>query len=96
MNSIIQDVRHAWRMMRKSPGFTLFGRRRKCGGFQCGQVKSVLLDPLPYPDSNRLVQISFNQPGAGLNNVPCSGPELEHRMMKYISSTFLDSPKCVY
>jgi predicted permease len=82
MNSIIQDVRYAWRMMRKSPGFTLIIIMTMALGIGANTavfsvVKSVLLNPLPYPDSDRLVQISFNQPGAGLNNVPFSGPELE-------------------
>src|SRR5476651_656393 len=82
MDSLIQDVRYAWRMMRKSPGFTLIVIMTMALGVGANTavfsvVKSVLLNPLPYPDSDRLVQISFNQPGAGLNNVPFSGPELD-------------------
>src|SRR5882724_7917896 len=82
MNSLIQDVRYAWRMMLKSPGFTLIVIMTMALGIGANTavfsvVKSVLLNPLPYPDSDRLVQITFNQPGAGLTNVPFSGPELE-------------------
>lgn len=82
MDSLIQDVRYAWRMMLKSRGFTLIVIMTMALGVGANTavfsvVKSVLLNPLPYPDSGRLVQVTFNQPGAGLNNVPFSGPELE-------------------
>lgn len=82
MNSLIQDVRYAWRMMLKSPGFTLIVIMTMALGVGANTavfsvVKSVLLNPLPYPDSDRLMQITFNQPGAGLKDVRFSAPELE-------------------
>src|SRR5476651_2731136 len=82
MDSLIQDVRYAWRLMLKSPGFTLIVVLTLALGVGANTavfsvVKSVLLNPLPYPDPDRLVQITFNQPGAGLNNVPFSAPELQ-------------------
>jgi predicted permease len=82
MDSLIQDVRYAWRMMLKSPGFTLIVIMTMALGVGANTavfsvVKSVLLNPLPYPDSDRLVQITFNQPGAGLKDVRFSGPELQ-------------------
>jgi predicted permease len=69
-------------MMLKNRGFTLVVIMTMALGVGANTavfsvVKSVLLNPLPYPDSGRLVQVTFNQPGAGLNNVPFSGPELE-------------------
>jgi len=82
MDSLIQDVRYAWRMMLKNRGFTLIVIMTMALGVGANTavfsvVRSVLLNPLPYPDSGRLVQVTFNQRGAGLSNVPFSGPELE-------------------
>src|SRR5437763_1447197 len=40
-------------------------------------VDAVLLRPLPYRDSDRLVRVFFNEPGVGLRDVRFSVPELE-------------------
>ncbi len=62
MDGLRQDLRHAWRMMRRSPGFTLtvlltlgigIGANTAIFSF----VDTLLLRPLPYPDSDRMVMV---------------------------------------
>src|SRR5471032_3279694 len=82
LNSLIQDVRYAWRMMRKSPGFTLIVILTMALGVGANTavfsvVNAVLLRPLPYRDPDRLVRIFLNEPGLGLRDVRFSKPELD-------------------
>src|ERR1017187_7236525 len=82
MNSLIQDVRYAWLMMRKSPGFTLIVILTLALGVGANTaifsiVNAVFLRSLPYRDPDRLVRIFFNEPGVGLRDVKFSKPELD-------------------
>lgn len=56
------DVRHGLRRMSRAPGFTAIGVLTLSIGIGASTavfsvVKTVLLDPLPYPDAGRLVRI---------------------------------------
>jgi len=72
MNSLLQDVRHAWRMMSKSPGLTLVVIMTMALGVGANTaifsiVNAVLLQAFPYPDPNQLVlifNVPLNQPDA--------------------------------
>lgn len=82
MDSLIQDIRYAWRMMLKSPGFTLVVVMTLALGVGANTaifsiVNAVLLRSLPYREPDRLVRIFFNEPGVGLRDVRFSKPELD-------------------
>lgn len=66
---VVTDLKLAFRRLRKSPGFTsvvlltlAIGIGANAAVFSV--VNSVLLKPLSYPDSDRLVSLWLNAPGA--------------------------------
>lgn len=71
MQDALRDVRHAWRALRRSPGFviTCVGTLALAMGAVAGMftvVNTVLLKSLPFPDADRLVAISGTSPGSDL------------------------------
>src|SRR5919199_4988254 len=70
---LVSDVRYALRALRKQPGFTLVAVATLALGIGANTatfsvVHGVLLPPLPYKDSGRLVRVWENIPGQEIGN----------------------------
>ena len=82
MDSFLQDVRFAFRLLRKSPAFTAVAILTLALGIGANTVifsviNSVLLHPLGFRDPASLVQVTFDDPALGLHGLAFSVPELE-------------------
>jgi putative ABC transport system permease protein len=69
METLLQDVRYALVTMKRNKGFTTAGLLTLALGIGATTavfsiVYGILLRPLPYPDSDRLVRLSEEHPGA--------------------------------
>src|SRR5436190_3127282 len=80
--SFFQDLRYALRILRKKRSFTVFALLSLCVGIGVNTaifsvLHAVLLEPLPYADSQQLAIVWSVFPGEGLSRSPASGPELD-------------------
>ncbi|MGH7523187.1 MAG: ABC transporter permease, partial [Gemmatimonadales bacterium] len=67
-NGLRGDLRHAWRGLRRSPGFALtaIAMLGLAIGIDAGiftVVKTVVIDPLPYHPADRLMYVAATAPG---------------------------------
>jgi putative ABC transport system permease protein len=72
--SVLHDLRYAIRQLRKSPGFSAvaiatialaIGANTAMFSF----VNGMLLSPLPYPESDRIVRVLEKRPNGGINGI---------------------------
>ncbi len=82
MDSLSRHLRTATRKLRRKPAFTLLAVLTLALGIGANAaifsvVNAVLLRPLPYPDSERLVGVWHTAPGLGI-------PQFEHSDATYL------------
>src|SRR5262245_9376397 len=76
MRSVLEDLRYAFRTLRRSPGLAFIIVVSLAIGIGANTaifsvVNALLLKPLPYPDPNRLVVLWLRSPGI---NIPQDWP----------------------
>jgi predicted permease len=84
LDELRQDLRYAYRLLRKTPAFTAtaLATLALCIGANLtvfAVVDSILLVPLPFPGSERLVSVFNTYPKAGVPNDGCSLPNYYER-----------------
>jgi predicted permease len=81
LEDLLQDLRYGVRSLRRSPGFTFSALLVLALGIGSAvtlfaAVDAVLLEPLPYPDSERLVRVWPSAPGRGIEQGAFSYPDV--------------------
>ena len=76
MRSVLEDIRYAFRTLRRSPGLALIIIGSLAIGIGANTaifsvVNALLLKPLPYPEPDRLAMLWLRSPGI---NIPQDWP----------------------
>ena len=77
IENLAREVRHASRTLRRSPGFTVAVTVTLALGIAAVTtvftlVNRILIQPLPYPEADRLVALGHRAPGLGLTETGLS------------------------
>jgi putative ABC transport system permease protein len=98
--NLLLDIRYAFRMLHRSPGFSLIVIATMALGVGAttavySVIDATLLHPLPYPNPSELVRIEDDLPGVGAQDVSVSIPEwkdLENSgIFQYVALDFFGS-----
>jgi predicted permease len=81
LESILSDLRYAWRGIWRSPGFAAVAILTLALGIGANTaiftvVNATLIEPLPFRQADRLVFVWTDRSEAGDSRMPMSGPEL--------------------
>jgi predicted permease len=83
MESLLADLRYAFRELRKRPGFTLTAVLSLALGIGATSavfsvIYAVLIDPFPYPGSDRIVEVRLvDKAGSDRHYIGFSGPQID-------------------
>ena len=75
MDRLTQDLRHAFRSLRSSPGFTaaavlILALAVGANAAIFSVVKGVVLEPLPFPEAERVVHVGMDYGGGPVQSLP--------------------------
>jgi putative ABC transport system permease protein len=90
--SLVRDVRYAWRTLRRSPGYTAMAVLTLGLGIGANTaiftvINGVLLRPLPYADSGQIVHVEQTAARVGPDPVAFSVPEIgDYRQQSHVFS----------
>ena len=81
IDTLLQDVRFAWRGFMKAPGFTAIaiatlGLGIGANGAIFTVVNAIVVRPLPYANADRLVRVTADFSAINVSDVGLSPPEL--------------------
>jgi predicted permease len=92
MHSLVSDLRYTLRELRRSPGFTLTAVLSLALGISATSavfsvIHAVLIDPFPYPGSDRMVQLTLLDKAGKTRYTGISGLQMEQlRQAKSVES----------
>ncbi len=97
MTGLLQDLRYAIRQLRKSPGFALTAMLSITLGIGAttaifSVVYSILLDPYPYRDADRMVHVQLRDKNTERNLLSVNGSEYQElRRATSLDDVFLQT-----
>jgi len=98
--NLLVDLRYAFRMLHRSPGFALIAIATVALGVGAttaiySVIDATLLHPLPFPHPDELVRLEANLPGVGAHNIGISIPEFRDLqnsgIFQHVSLSFFGS-----